>query len=414
MAKRKPDTSEYLPEWDEGTYQTGSIHPTKPSSSLVVFLLVVVIFLGGICSALGILNIRLLSQLMQAQRETTPMQMDTQPNILPTDNPLEKLQLEAPQVPKHAKVQLLTVESPYYSEKSPNLLSAQQVYEANRQSIVNVLCLTHFGETKQSIGLVLSHDGFLLTNSHAVEAAKRIFITTADGQTYRASLAGSDSFSDLAVLYVQAQDLVPARFSTNLKLQITDPTVAVEADHSLRQSTVFSAGRLFTSKTHSMTLIQTCAGSASGPVFDSFGHVIGYQAGNIASYFSASNIKGSGLVIPTATIAQIVQTLIRDGHVAGRPSLGVQVEEVSKLYQQYWQMPGGLLLTNVKENSNAAINGLQEGDILLALDGQPIQNSRDMYAMLYNCKVGDTVIAVICRADQKFTVTLTVEENSRS
>lgn len=414
MAKRKPDTSEYLPEWDEGTYQTGAIHPPKPTSSLVVFLLVAVIMLGGICSALGILNIRLLSQLMDVQRETTPMRVDTQPDILPTDNPLESLHLEAPQVPTHAGLQLMVVESPYYSENSPNILSAQQIYEANTRSIVNVLCLTHSGETEESVGLVLSQDGFILTNSHVVEAAKRIFICTADGGTYRASLVGNDSFSDLAVLYVQAPDLIPARFSSNKTLQVTDPTCAVEGTNQLRQSTVFSAGRTFFSKSHSMTLIQTCSGSEAGPVFNSFGHVIGYQVGHVANYFSAANTKGTGLVIPTATIAQIVQTLIRDGQVAGRPCLGVQVEQISKLYQQYWQLPGGLLLTKVEENSNAALCGLQEGDILLALDGKPIHSSQDMYAMLYNCKVGDTVIAVICRNDQKFTVTLTIEDNARS
>ena len=65
MAKRKPETSEYTPEWDDGTYQTGAIRPPKPSSGLVAFLLVGVIFLGGICSALGLLNIRLLQQLME-------------------------------------------------------------------------------------------------------------------------------------------------------------------------------------------------------------------------------------------------------------------------------------------------------------------------------------------------------------
>lgn len=414
MAKRKPEASEYIPEWDDGTYQTGAIHPPKHTSGLVVFLLVAVIFLGGICSALGILNIRLLQQLMEATRETTPIAVDTRLENLPTKNPLEQLDHPEPTLPETPTLQLQTVQSPYFPEKVNIGMTGQQVYEANEKSLVDVLCLTHFSETENGIGLVLSSDGFILTNSHTVEAAKRIFITTADGATYRAILVGRDSFSDLAVLYVDAPELTPARFSNNRTLQVAEPTFAIEADRSIRESTVFSAGRTFSSKSHSMTLIQTCEGSETGPVFNSYGHVIGFQVGNIARYFSSSSTTGTGLVIPTATIARIVQALVADGHVSGRPALGVQVEEISKIYQQYWQLPGGLMLTRVEENSSAAACGLREGDILLALDGQPVRSSRDLYAALYNLQVGDTVVAVVCRDDQKFTVKLTVEDNATS
>ena len=91
--------------------------------------------------------------------------------------------------------------------------------------------------------------------------------------------------------------------------------------------------------------------------------------------------------------------------------MGFEVEAISKVYQQYWQLPGGLLLTQVAESSNAALTGLQEGDILLALDGQPIASRTDLYARLYDLQVGDMVTAVICRNEQKFTVKLTIEEH---
>ena len=414
MAKHDPETSEYVPEWDDGTYQTGAIHPPKPSSGLVALLLVVVIFLGGICSALGLLNIRLLQQLMEAQQQTTPVSVDTQVEVLPTNNPLEDLQLQEPTLPENATVQLQTVQSPYYSEKSAGVMTAQQVYEANAQCLVDVLCLTYFSETENGIGLVLSSNGFILTNSHVVESAKRIYVTTADGATYRATLVGCDTFSDLAVLYISAQNLTPARFSSNTTLQVTEPTYAIEADRTVLESTVFSAGRTFSSRNNSVNLIQTCSGSETGPVFNGYGHVIGFQVGHIARYFSASSTKGTGLVIPSASLNRIVQTLVEDGCVSGRPYLGIQVEEISKVYQQYWKLPMGLLLTQVEQDSNAAACGLREGDILIALDGQPVTSSRDMYAALYDLEVGDTVVAVISRDDHQFTVKLTVEENAQS
>ena len=89
------------------------------------------------------------------------------------------------------------------------------------------------------------------------------------------------------------------------------------------------------------------------------------------------------------------------------------LEAISKVYQQYWQLPDGLLLTQVLEDSNAHLCGLEEGDILLALDGVPIKSRSDLYTTLYNHHIGDTVIAVINRDDKTFTVKLTVEDNAQ-
>ena len=141
--------------------------------------------------------------------------------------------------------------------------------------------------------------------------------------------------------------------------------------------------------------------------------MIGFQVGYIARYFSDASTKGTGLVIPSATISRIVQTLVNDGQISGRPCFGIQVEQISKVYQQYWQLPGGLLVTEVLENSTAATCGLREGDILLALDGQNVSTSQDMYAVLYNRQVGDAVIAVVFRDGQQFTLKLVVEDGMR-
>ncbi len=418
MAKHKPEINEYIGQFDDGTYQTGAIRPPKRSSGLVAVLLVLVIFLGGLCSGLGIVNVRLLEQLSQANRETTPLAMNSQPEDPNFGNYLEGLDAPVPQIPEKNGLELQILDSPYYSAEAngKEILSAQKILDQNQASVVDVQCLTHFGAVHSGVGLVLSADGFLLTNNHVVDAAKRIFVTLPDGSIHRAALVGSDSFSDLAVLYVDVDSLTPVVFSSNKALQVTDPTLAIEqsqAGRVLRHSTVFSVSRTFHTKSISLNLIQTCTGGDSGPVFDSYGNVIGLQVGHISPYFSETDTKGTGLVIPTATIHQIVGNLITQGSIAGRPCLGIEVETISKVYQQYWQLPTGLLLTEVSENSNADICGLEEGDILIALDGIPVKSRSDLYTMLYNHQVGDTVTAVISRDDQKFTVKLTIEENSK-
>ena len=412
MAKHKPDETEYLPEFDSGTYQTGAIKAPRPSSGLVAFLLLVVIFLGGLCSLLGLLNIRLLAQLAEQTGETVPIYVESQPATDDAVGILDQLEDPAPSVPADTDVELKTEDVPYYSPNKVNeAMTARQIYEQNAASIVEVQCLTHFGSTITGTGLVLSQDGFLLVNCHIVDAAKRIFVTFSDGSMLRASLVGSDSFSDLAVLYVQAQGLTPARFSNNKTLQVTDPTYAVEFGGNVGESMIFSTPRTFCTESHNLKLIQTCSGGEAGPVFNSFGYVIGFQVSSISQYFGRESSKGVGLVVPSSTIHQITQALLADGEIAGRPSIGVEVEAISKLYQQYWQLPDGLLLTEVEENSSAAACGLQKGDILLALDGQPMSSRSDLYTALYGHNVGDTVIAVVCRDDQKFTVKLKIEDS---
>ncbi len=418
MAKQKPETSEYLPEWDEGTYQTGAFKEPRGSSGLVAVLLLAVIFLGGLSSVLGIVNIRLLAQLNTESSPTVPLAQEPEAPIVDSDSILDRLNTPAPSVPQDFQMSILTENPPHYvKDDVAGQLTAQQVRELNAQSLVEVQCLTHLNSTESGIGLVLTDDGLILTNSHVVDTAKRIFVTFSDGTMLRAALVGSDNFSDLAVLYVDRNDLTPARFSSNRQLQVGQPTYAFESGDdpiNVRESSIFNTGRIFATKAGSIRLVQTCAGGTTGPVFDSFGFVIGFQVGVISDYFVNADIKGIGMIVPTSGIQQILDKLLEEGFVADQPHLGLEVEAISKLYQQYWQLPGGLLLTGVSSNSDAALKGLQEGDILLALDSKPVHNRSDLYAILYNHQPGDAIIAVISRDGKQFTVTLTIENRTKN
>ena len=415
MAKNKPNMNEYIPEWDGGTYQTGAIKEPKGSSNLVACLLLLVIFLVGACSVLGILNIRLLARLARQEGETVSMAIDSHVPTTQNDHLLDQLDAPKPSIPAQPKMAMNILDAPYCNPNAP-ALSGQQVLEENRNSLVQIQCLTTLNSTESGIGLVLSTDGYILTNSHLVDTSKRIFVTLPDGSLVRAALVGRDQFSDLAVLYVDAEGLVPATFSSNQNLQVNDLTYAFETGDEpvmIRQSNVFTINRILSAKSASLRLIQTCSGGTTGPVFDSMGHVIGFQVGNISNYFPNADTKGVGLVVPTSTIQLILKDLLKDGCVEGRPSLRMEVEAISKIYQQYWQLPGGLLLTTVTEDSDAAAKGLLKGDILLALDGKPVHGPSELYAILYNLNVGDSVIAVVRRDGQTFTVELTIQDTAQ-
>ena len=125
---------------------------------------------------------------------------------------------------------------------------------------------------------------------------------------------------------------------------------------------------------------------------------------------SSAGVEGLGFAIPSTTVVDIVGQLIDQGYVSGRPYVGFTGEPVSTLYQYYYRLPAGLFITEVTEGSNADIQGLESGDILISLDGKTVTTADELSAALQSYDVGDTIQAVIYRNKKQHTITLTVEE----
>lgn len=414
MSNRKHHPTEQINEQDSVTYQTGSITPPQHSSALVAILLGLVIFLGGIASAMGIINIRLLTQLSQKPGPATPLSTGVPPLTNPTlGSLLEENSDPAPELPDERNLELSIQNAPYYTENPDrDSVSCEGVYQQTEASLVEVCTITHCNSTMTGSGVVLSEDGYILTNAHVTEAAKRIFIFLSNGQILRAALVGSDPLTDLAVLYVDAEGLIPAEFATSDHLQVTEPVFMVNSQlpASLVQSSILSARHTFSTSRYSLDLIQTCRKFSGGPMLNHAGQVVGIHVGKIARYFASTASSNLGLALPTSTIRSVVCQLVEQGFIPGRPNLGIEVEAISKLYQLYWELPGGLLLTDV--NSDAQAQGLEKGDILLALDGKKMVSRDDLYATLYSGDIGDTVTAVIFRNGDMYTVPLTILETT--
>jgi S1-C subfamily serine protease len=117
-----------------------------------------------------------------------------------------------------------------------------------------------------------------------------------------------------------------------------------------------------------------------------------------------------GVVLGSSAMGTIIDQLVMQGYVSGRPDLGFQVEAVSKLFQHYWELPGGLMVSGITEDSQPYQQGLRNGDIILALDSQPLTTRDDLYTVLYSCSIGQQIIAVVFRDGSKKTVNLTVAE----
>ena len=409
--------------WDPSIYGTGRTRPPKNRGGLVAVLLVIVIFLGGLVSVLGILNVKLFTQLKNQSKEPEDsLSLVAQPG----ENRLETS-------PAAAQEDLLispTEESGIHVELAPSPdampnipqeggLSLQQIYADNIHSVVSISC-TLPGGSSTGTGVILTKDGYIVTNAHVVDNARTISIELTDGRDFSASLVGSDAVSDLAVLHIEAEDLIAASFGDSSALNVGDSVAAIgdPLGKSLRgtftNGIVSAINRDVTIGGRTMTLIQTNAalnsGNSGGPLLNCFGQVIGINTLKIGNFVDTAGVEGIGFAIPSSTVKVVVDQLIRQGYVSGRPTLGIKGESVSLFYQRYYLMPAGLFITELDPGSDAAAKGIQTDDILMSINGTYISSMEDLNYVLYGCAVGETVEAIIYRAGRQYLVNLTLSE----
>ena len=415
--KNENYSNEYMDPWDQGTYQTGSTNPPKSRSGLIAVLLIAVIFLAGITSILGILNIRLFSALNAQSDGNVPLSVHDDIDATDTTGGATG---PAPTIPTD-EVKIEIVQTPQSTENIPQAggLSLQEIYANNIGSVVSITCSGAAGNSSGT-GVVIAENGYIVTNCHVVKDAGAITVQLSDDRQFRASVVGADAISDLAVIYVAAEDLSPAQFGNSDDLRVGDAVCAIgdplgsELRGTMTNGIVSAINRDITTQGRTMTLIQTNAalnsGNSGGPLINCYGQVIGINTMKIGDYMSSAGVEGLGFAIPSTTVVDVITQLIDQGYVSGRPSLGISGEPISTLYQYYYHLPAGMFITEVVCGSNADLQGLEAGDIIISLDGKTVTNDEELTSFLCSYEVGDTIDAVIHRNKKKFTVTLTVEE----
>ena len=402
--------------WEQGTYQTGSTKPPKSRSGPVALLLILVIFLAGLTSILGIMNIRLFSVLKSQDQGTIPVSLSNNSPTIPTGTGNAA---PAPTVPA-GSVNIQMAPSPEKGEAADDQsLPLQDIYANTIDSVVSITCVGESG-SGSGTGVIVADNGYIVTNCHVVEGARVITVLLSDDRTFPASIVGTDPISDLAVIYVEAESLQAATFADSEDIRVGDAVCAIgdplgsELRGTMTNGIVSAINRDITTGGRTMTLIQTNAalnsGNSGGPLIDRFGHIIGINTMKIGDSMSAAGVEGLGFAIPSATVVDVIAQIIDQGYVSGRPTVGISGEPVSALYQYYYRLPAGLFLNVVVEGSDAAGQGLMPGDILISLNGKSVTSNQELTEFLYGCQVGDTVEAIIYRNKTKYTVTLTIEE----
>ena len=398
--------------WDEGVYGIGNTMPPKSHSGIIALLLILVIFLSGIVSLLSFMNIKLFHQLSEQNKQmesVSPMSFsDTDDPFSPTEAPATE-----PPRPVQPDVSLSLHQSPQSVENvpEPGALPLQEIYEKNIASLVSVLSATNSGSITGS-GVVLSSEGYILTTWQTVNGAETITVTLSDGSSCSALLIGADAPTDLAVLYVDAQNLTAAQFGDSDSLRVGDTVAALGAqmNGSLTDGIISAINRdvLFLGQNLSLiqTSIPTSPGSAGGPLINCYGQVVGINTTGLGE----SEGTDGGFAIPSTTVKQIVDQLLAQGYVSGRPTLGITGEAITEFEQYYFHIPQGLYISEVDPASDAHSQDIGPGDILVSIDGTTICDQQTLDTITHTHAIGDTVTAVVYREGQEQTVTLTVTE----
>lgn len=267
-------------------------------------------------------------------------------------------------------------------------------------------------------GFVFTPDGLILTNSHVVHGADRIEVTLADGRTIPATLTGDDPETDLAVIHIAANDLVAATLGDGKAIQVGQLAIAIGNPYGFQATVtagvVSALGRSMRSRTGRSidNVIQTDAalnpGNSGGPLVNSRGEVIGVNTAIIA--------PAQGICFATSidTAKWVVSRLLRDGRIK-RSRLGVAGQDVPlhRRLVRYHKLDAerGVLVMGVEDNSPAKFAGIQEGDLLVAFDGQTIAGIDDLHRLLTDDRVGVPAKVTVLRRVEKLEIEVTPVES---
>lgn len=289
--------------------------------------------------------------------------------------------------------------TPASEDEADGALSLQEIYKKCIGSVVSITASAQSGKSSGT-GIVLSADGYLITNQHVIENAQVIAVQTSDDRQFQASIIGSDEASDLAVLKVDATDLQPAEFGDSGKLAVGDRVVAIgdplgaQLRGTMTSGIVSAINRDLEVNDRTMTLIQTDAalnnGNSGGPLINCYGQVIGINTMKLRSYYSTT-AEGLGFAIPMAVAKPILEELMENGYVAGRPAIGISYDTLPLAFRIYYNLPEGVYISAVYDGADAQAKGVAAGDIITAVNGTRVTSIDELNRVKNQFTAGDSI-----------------------
>ena len=307
------------------------------------------------------------------------------------------------------------------SSEGMETLSPEDIYTVTCESTVGITLpgqsTNIFGQSGSGSvsgsGLILSENGYILTNYHVIEKAYEndsiIRVLTFDGTQYTADVIGVETDSDLAVLKIAATGLTPAVLGNSEEMRVGQTVYVVgnplgELTYTMTSGIVSALDRNITTDINvTVNMFQIDAavnnGNSGGPVCNAYGQVIGI----VTAKYSENGMEGLGFAIPISDVYTVANELIANGYVSGKAYLGLTLTTVSASVAKYYNMVEGVYIYSVEPGSCAQKAGLKTGDIITAIDGQELLDKNDLIAAMKNYYAGESAAFTVYR-DQAYTI----------
>lgn len=287
---------------------------------------------------------------------------------------------------------------------------------------------THTEEiTGTGTGIVMTEDGYIITNAHVIYTtdynageAKSASVLFSDKKEYEAKIIAYDVETDLAVLKVDETGFTPATFGNSDELRVGELVIAVgnplgfELFGSVTSGIVSALNREISINEKNMTLIQTDAainsGNSGGPLLNSCGQVIGINSAKMSSSYGSASVEGLGFAIPINDAKIIIDDLINNGYVSGRPQIGITTVDIDEAYSSYLGLPMGVYVRSVAENSAAEEANIRIGDVIIGINDEAITSADELNAVKNQLKAGDTITLKIYRDGEDIDVSLVLHD----
>jgi serine protease Do len=287
------------------------------------------------------------------------------------------------------------------AKAASGVLTIQQVAQNVRPSVVGIVSYSkqQMGELGEGSGIIMSADGYIVTNNHVVSGADSVQVVLSDNTKYPATIIGSDSRSDLAVIKIDAKNLKFATFGNSAQLLVGDSVLAIgnpgglEFANSVTEGIVSALNRTVNNVTYIQTDAAINPGNSGGALVNMFGQVVGINAAKISDV----SYEGIGFSIPVNLAKPIIDDLIKFRYVQNRVKLGISCGVFDQTQANLYGAPTGLLISTIDPTSDAAKVGLQQNDIITKVNGKAVSITDDLLKEENNFKAGQSLTLTIFR-----------------
>ena len=304
---------------------------------------------------------------------------------------------------------------------SGNPMTAKEVYQKVSPSVVGIVATITDEEgnssTDQGSGIVATEDGYIITNSHVVNDSRgtQVKVVTKDEEEYTGTVIGYDRNTDLAIIKIDAEDLVPAEFGDADAMEVGDTVLAIGNPGGLEYASSMTRGivsalnrKLSSNSDNGMTYIQTDAainpGNSGGALVNEYGQVIGINSSKLV----AEDFEGMGFAIPVSKAQDILNSLMKVGYVEGRTRLGITGRDITEQQAEFYGVPQGFLIMEIDDDSSIGTAGGQVEDIICGINGETVTCLSDISAILMDFSPGDVITLTVYRRSEEKEIDLTV------